>query len=329
MGILFHGGSSPLARGLRRMPLIPGRSGRIIPARAGFTRQRRRRPDGAWDHPRSRGVYFKFTFQRRGARGSSPLARGLQEFLAGHDRARRIIPARAGFTLLRRPGTVPGRDHPRSRGVYPGYASGGVLPGGSSPLARGLRTADDINVLKDGIIPARAGFTEEGDVPGGPAGDHPRSRGVYSLIPSSEIQPQGSSPLARGLHRQWALKFEKNGIIPARAGFTPRRQPWPTRPRDHPRSRGVYRAARRAPPRADGSSPLARGLPPEATDTKVRAGIIPARAGFTWSSPASPALSRDHPRSRGVYTMNSFDSRSAAGSSPLARGLPVRRRRSL
>ena len=53
------GGSSPLARGLRRaaarVPVVPG----IIPARAGFTTATRMPPIAREDHPRSRGVYWK------------------------------------------------------------------------------------------------------------------------------------------------------------------------------------------------------------------------------------------------------------------------------
>ena len=54
-------------------------------------------------------------------------------------------------------------------------------------------------------------------------------------------------------------------------------------------------------------------------------GIIPARAGFT-----RPALGRapcpaDHPRSRGVYRSMSLSMSPTGGSSPLARGLPLRK----
>ena len=72
---------------------------------------------------------------------------------------------------------------------------------------------------------------------------------------------------------------------------------------------------------SEGSSPLARGLRlhslPYADDT----GIIPARAGFTTADEQSMFESRDHPRSRGVYSAFSASSRDCRGSSPLARGL--------
>ena len=114
-------GSSPLARGLPRWPLVPESAVRIIPARAGFTcalgaggaecwdHPRSRgvycsrasgRPPPA-DHPRSRGVYFAGLRDRCPPGGSSPLARGLH--LPPEDRRirRGIIPARAGFTNRR------------------------------------------------------------------------------------------------------------------------------------------------------------------------------------------------------------------------------------
>ena len=50
-------------------------------------------------------------------------------------------------------------------------------------------------------------------------------------------------------------------------------------------------------------------------------GIIPARAGFTFSGTSSRNTCRDHPRSRGVYSYLTPDPASPGGSSPLARGL--------
>ena len=153
-------GSSPLARGL---PAELGRQtayGGIIPARAGFT--------GTWpwswtttrDHPRSRGVYVPPGCGRGSQSGSSPLARGLREEDGAVLYEPGIIPARAGFTRPLPSGAAVRGDHPRSRGVYPPCAPGPPIPGGSSPLARGLPVGD-----------RRLGRA----IP-----DHPRSRGVYS-----------------------------------------------------------------------------------------------------------------------------------------------------
>ena len=91
-------GSSPLARGLRRLGIRLRRSGRIIPARAGFTGRRFSEITSIWDHPRSRGVYPPTASSRRNPKGSSPLARGLLQILFRGRRWWGIIPARAGFT---------------------------------------------------------------------------------------------------------------------------------------------------------------------------------------------------------------------------------------
>ena len=155
--------------------------------------------------------------------------------------------------------------------------------------------------LKDGIIPARAGFTYARDV-GGPAfGDHPRSRGVYPVKTGSGLPVAGSSPLARGLRRRMSRWRRRPGIIPARAGFTRGRRRGRASPWDHPRSRGVYAARKIASDVGRGSSPLARGLRDSPGLHNHDLGIIPARAGFTRRSARHRWLRSDHPRSRGVY----------------------------
>ena len=91
----------------------------------------------------------------------------------------------------------------------------------------------------------------------------------------------GSSPLARGL------------LAAPRRAFC-----WD---QDHPRSRGVYSFTAPIVILTSGSSPLARGLLLAVYWFVVNCGIIPARAGFTWTR-------RQHAGTRW-------------GSSPLARGL--------
>ena len=132
-------GSSPLARGLRRLPRRRAAPAGIIPARAGFTRRRCWPPRPRRDHPRSRGVYVD-----PGERGAHPVG---------------IIPARAGFTRRPRSPRCGRPDHPRSRGVYAGKPSAAGVEAGSSPLARGLLPHGDPVADELGIIPARAGFT--------------------------------------------------------------------------------------------------------------------------------------------------------------------------
>ena len=70
--------------------------------------------------PRSRGVYFGDERVCGAYQGSSPLARGLQALASMVGMAKRIIPARAGFTRAIRAIADRTADHPRSRGVYGG-----------------------------------------------------------------------------------------------------------------------------------------------------------------------------------------------------------------
>ena len=152
-----------------------------------------------------------------------------------------------------------------------------------------------------GIIPARAGFTGRPALARGAVRDHPRSRGVYTNPDIDDAELEGSSPLARGLREGLTAGIVVVGIIPARAGFTIRKENRNEHHRDHPRSRGVYCGCR-----------YLRVVTPR---------IIPARAGFTHPPGRGPHCHPDHPRSRGVYTTASVHLRVYAGSSPLARGL--------
>ena len=213
---------------------------RIIPARAGFTARRPDEPRQTQDHPRSRGVYSTPYPPTAPTPGSSPLARGLRRRRLPRPFGRRIIPARAGFTVLFLLGALFSWDHPRSRGVYLSQGATGTQAQGSSPLARGLRLEVHYDCPFGWIIPARAGFTIICLIGTFPYGDHPRSRGVYHAPSVRASDFAGSSPLARGLLTCTDPTGEWTGIIPARAGFTPRVCLFHHIPPDHPRSRGVY-----------------------------------------------------------------------------------------
>ena len=201
---------------------------------------------------------------------------------------------------------------------------------GSSPLARGLLREAGSGGADDGIIPARAGFTHQmmaGSLRR--AADHPRSRGVYWPRTLMRMGSPGSSPLARGLRPAQDHPRRRRGIIPARAGFTASRRPRREPRTDHPRSRGVYPPALSSTAGMTGSSPLARGLRQGIADLGGGGGIIPARAGFTRPHGRGVVAGGDHPRSRGVYTVMALQRALNAGSSPLARGLPVHARAGL
>ena len=192
---------------------------------------------------------------------------------------------------------------------------------GSSPLARGLHNPLAIFKRGNRIIPARAGFTSTNYNPAGMPTDHPRSRGVYSLIAGGNTLPGGSSPLARGLQLVRVGGQIADRIIPARAGFTDSSRGIPGPLSDHPRSRGVYPPVHGRGPTAGGSSPLARGLRHKAFTDLGISRIIPARAGFTRQVEQNGHRLQDHPRSRGVYNWDPAPVVCENGSSPLARGL--------
>ena len=174
---------------------------------------------------------------------------------------------------------------------------------GSSPLARGLRGRGGRLGLWLRIIPARAGFTSTVSAQGGILRDHPRSRGVYVNLRDHMDGRGGSSPLARGLPQE--------------------PQPPAYNSPDHPRSRGVYGVDHVRCVGLRGSSPLARGLQDPVPVRGAGLRIIPARAGFTGGGPWRVIHVQDHPRSRGVYPVLGPQNRPCAGSSPLARGLPM------
>ena len=172
---------------------------------------------------------------------------------------------------------------------------------GSSPLARGLRALGFHPDSWVRIIPARAGFTKLDLVKILVVVDHPRSRGVYPVVPDPHRRIRGSSPLARGLQSIMRPEWTRAGIIPARAGFTGSTLDMAVSREDHPRSRGVYCVRVFFVLAASGSSPLARGLRVSRRMRMGRAGIIPARAGFTSRTGPVDRPGGDHPRSRGVY----------------------------
>ena len=92
--------------------------------------------------------------------GSSPLARGLQLTKDLTRGVPRIIPARAGFTIMMIDDYDDREDHPRSRGVYQFQHPFVFKSLGSSPLARGLHLNRARRRGDYRIIPARAGFTQ-------------------------------------------------------------------------------------------------------------------------------------------------------------------------
>ena len=172
----------------------------------------------------------------------------------------RIIPARAGPTLIGCIGMGFMTDHPRSCGAnaMTGYSNRVTI--GSSPLVRG----QPIHVNKRLVLL-----------------DHPRSCGANDSLYHRLDFAHGSSPLVRGQRRGRTLAVHGERIIPARAGPTVRFALGQTVSKDHPRSCGANSRVIVYHTNISGSSPLVRGQQNQMTDYGRTYRIIPARAGPT------------------------------------------------
>ena len=231
-----------------------------------------------------------------------------------------LIPAHAGKTSCRSPGWPESAAHPRSRGenVFKVFEEG--LHTGSSPLTRGKHTIRMSRRLHAGLIPAHAGKTSF--ILGVLISDwaHPRSRGENHRCVHLRTVASGSSPLTRGKPRANASMSARVGLIPAHAGKTGRRRGRSQQLSAHPRSRGENSTPAFSRACIAGSSPLTRGKPGHASHDHGFSGLIPAHAGKTLVSEATPEDSGAHPRSRGENTSRAILNPALAGSSPLTRG---------
>ena len=177
-----------------------------------------------------------------------------------------------------------------------------------------------MSALQFGLIPARAGNTAS------PAGRknqsraHPRSRGEHHVALLISQSFKGSSPLARGTQGGVNVTDSLRGLIPARAGNTPRNLAGAGSRRAHPRSRGEHSGKINHALSVTGSSPLARGTLLTLQNFTTTQGLIPARAGNTPPQLVASPQPRAHPRSRGEHTLPRCNLALVLGSSPLARG---------
>ena len=121
-------------------------------------------------------------------------------------------------------------------------------------------------------------------------------------MPGSPTPQGGSSPRVRGLRPAVVPSQAVDGIIPARAGFTPPTGSNFRSSADHPRACGVYRDEDHLIIAALGSSPRVRGLLDVAEGLDLLDGIIPARAGFTcWVCRLWSVTCGSSPRVRGLH----------------------------
>ena len=235
----------------------------------------------------------------------------------------RIIPAYAGCTIFLLVIYDRSRDHPRIRGVHAQTHTTDCSRAGSSPHTRGALCIPILMRLPVRIIPAYAGCTPCQHNSKASLPDHPRIRGVHGDWWCSRGRGRGSSPHTRGARnvpvQEWALR----GIIPAYAGCTCSRTSSGRSDSDHPRIRGVHRAAAWHQGADAGSSPHTRGARVYGAGSADRWGIIPAYAGCTPAARPRAAGRRDHPRIRGVHLYVHSYLLAWCGSSPHTRGAPI------
>ena len=159
-------------------------------------------------------------------------------------------------------------------------------------------------MLTTRIIPARAGKTFSSRL--------------------SRSASAGSSPRGRGKQQVHDAGQRLNRIIPARAGKTVKPRSRIAWLKDHPRAGGENFKLPEARRRVAGSSPRGRGKRDPGAVGRRAPGIIPARAGKTWTALAPLTNSWDHPRAGGENDFGDKVVVSHCGSSPRGRGKPCR-----
>ena len=292
-------GSSPRVRGKP-----PGRQRRpggegLIPARAGKTPSGRRSPRDVPAHPRACGENAAVIWMVAGPLGSSPRVRGKRGRGREGRRLRGLIPARAGKTVRAPPGSGGRAAHPRACGENRTSRRLGPGAGGSSPRVRGKPRVRVPVRSGRRLIPARAGKTVARSSSGRVSQAHPRACGENRLTALTRIGTAGSSPRVRGKPAMLVCLASSTGLIPARAGKTPRWTSTPPPRPAHPRACGENVPASGSPVTVPGSSPRVRGKPRRRAPIHEHRRLIPARAGKTRERPGGVLGARAHPRACG------------------------------
>ena len=153
------GGSSPHARGARRIASLDPPPAGIIPACAGSTSTPKPTTPRLRDHPRMRGEHLVGRGGGAEFEGLSPHARGAPATTCCAWWSPGIIPACAGSTRHRLSHRAKYRDHPRMRGEHRATPAKPPSVAGSSPHARGALPQRQVRHGVRGIIPACAGST--------------------------------------------------------------------------------------------------------------------------------------------------------------------------
>ena len=200
-----------------------------------------------------------------------------------------------------------------------GHARGSTSIG-SSPPARGTRTAASRSLTTVRFIPACAGNTRSVHGLSRRTSVHPRLRGEHIVSWSVSPTRCGSSPPARGTRRSGHLPLTRPRFIPACAGNTSAPIVGLSYCSVHPRLRGEHQNTHATGHLCGGSSPPARGTPGPGNPDAARDRFIPACAGNTYCRSARERPAPVHPRLRGEHPRPRTYPRIGSGSSPPARG---------
>ena len=294
-------GSSPPVRGAQGAHAGTGGGAGLIPARAGSTQKSDRWRKLYRAHPRPCGEHDKAYNLWRSETGSSPPVRGALHRTIRVTPPLGLIPARAGSTRKPVAAFQLGGAHPRPCGEHTLEEAKAYRDEGSSPPVRGAQQFCRCRAGLHGLIPARAGSTLYVIFQVFPAGAHPRPCGEHTPAAARIERPTGSSPPVRGAHKIGCTLEKCRGLIPARAGSTiaTKFRHWDSRA--HPRPCGEHVDDLLFVVVVPGSSPPVRGAPACSAAANPLRGLIPARAGSTFSPCAGGRVCWAHPRPCGEH----------------------------
>jgi len=210
--------------------------------------------------------------------------------------------------------------HPRGRGEHVAQLFSKQNSDGSSPRARGTRTATSEISYGVRFIPAGAGNTPPPAPAPAPAPVHPRGRGEHEDTAGGRSAIYGSSPRARGTLMSPPTPRARCRFIPAGAGNTFRESQPARRQPVHPRGRGEHGAHQQRANADGGSSPRARGTHGGDRADLADHRFIPAGAGNTAAYSSQAGDQSVHPRGRGEHRSTLLAMALVSGSSPRARG---------
>ena len=315
-------GSSPRGRGKRRYGRTGQRADGLIPARAGKTFDCELSGIDSRAHPRAGGENGERDQVEHGGTGSSPRGRGKPPNVRRWAYGVRLIPARAGKTMMSMTEVVMDEAHPRAGGENALSDAPSLIECGSSPRGRGKHQPRNWRKPRGGLIPARAGKTSEAVRHTHTRRAHPRAGGENQTNRNTGGGELGSSPRGRGKLDTMSRGWTCTRLIPARAGKTSSGCGPSSNAPAHPRAGGENYPDSPMGGEERGSSPRGRGKQGAHLGYLVCARLIPARAGKTLRGHSHLRDPAAHPRAGGENQLLVAFRSHSGGSSPRGRGKP-------